>query len=193
MADPTWYPAAAARLAAGTTIKATARALALGEKTLHRHLHAPAGALARLVEAARAERDRGAADELAPLRAMSRELITKEVQAGNLDAALRVFAKTTTAPDAPSPQEDALEPEVSIEEAAREVASALRELPDLFRAGGIARDVLEEVREAARALLADDLRPRPPVDVEAERVEPAAQVLDRAADDDVAAVVPVVH
>ncbi len=47
------------------------------------------------------------------------------------------------------------------------------------------------LRAAARAFLADDLQPRPPIDVEAERVEFAAQEIPEQPSAGGAAVIPI--
>ncbi len=80
-------------------------------------------------------------------------------------------------PDAPPPEESEPEPEASAEDAARELALALPAVADLARTGMVSPNVVEQLREAACRFLADDGRPKAPLDVEAERVEqvPAAQ------------------
>jgi hypothetical protein len=63
------------------------------------------------------------------------------------------------------------EPEISAEDAAREVALSLAAFADLARTGQLPLEAIESLRSASRRFLEDDLRPQPPIGVEGDRVD----------------------
>ena len=184
MKEPAWYPQIAKLLAGGGTMKSAAKAAGISTRTLRRHLSDPAGPLSVQVERARAERAKEeGGDELAPLRAqalavLGRAMAGDSVGDAALSAARSVLTKTVASPGE-APQADGGEPdrpERTPEQSCGELAMALRDLPALYRLGVVSRERLEAVREAARALLADDLAPLPAPDLEEHRVQAAPEL-----------------
>ncbi len=188
-----WYAKAAAALAAGKPYTTTAKELGIGISTLQRHLRAPASVLKRMVEEARAAALAAASDELAPLRGKALQVLDAALDAGDVNAAKALLSKLVASPADTSPQEATPEPEISEDDAGREMALAFPAVADLARIGKLSPEVVEMLRSAARAFLADDLRPRPPIDVEAERVEitPPAAEAPAASAQGGAAVIPI--
>lgn len=173
-APPTWYPKAAQMLAAGRKQLDVAKECGVWPKTLRRRLSAPDGLLKAQVEQARAALAAQAQDELAPLRGKALAVLEKALDSGDVGAAKALLSKLVASPADAPPQEAEPEPEISPEAAAKEMALAHAAVADLARMGKLSPEVVETLRAACRALLADDLQPRPPLDVEAERVEVAA-------------------
>lgn len=194
--EPTWYRAAAQQLAAGKTIVDTAESLGISEKTLRRHRDAPAGTLRGLVDAAKAAQAEGVADELAPLRAKALAVLGKALDDGDLSAAKTVMGKLVASPETAPAEERPVEAEITPDDAARELALAFPAIADLAREGRLSPDSIAQLRAAARAFLADDLQPRPPLDLEADRVdsslvsEPSSD-FRAAADEGGAAIIPI--
>lgn len=176
MAEPTWYPKVAQLLAGGATIKDAAKQLGIGEKTVRRHLQAPGGVLRAMVEQAKAAQAAVVQDELAPLRGKALAVLEKALDANDVGAAKALLAKLVAGPaDAPPTPESAAEPEVSPEDAARELALSFPAVADLAREGRLSAQAVEDLRAACRVFLEDDLKLRPPINAEAERVEPVAE------------------
>ncbi len=189
---PTWYPKAAAMLAAGKTQLVTAKECSCTPKTLRRHLAAPGGLLKAQVEKARAAQAEAAQDELAPLRGKALQVLEKALDSGDVGAAKALLSKLVASPADAPPQEIAPEPEISEDDAGREMALAFPAVADLARTGKLSPEVVEMLRAAARAFLADDLQPRPPIDVEAERVEVAPTTATEASEQHPdAAIIPI--
>jgi predicted transcriptional regulator len=172
--SPTWYPKVVAALVAGKTQLATAKEIGVTPKTLRRHLDAPSGLLKAQIEKARVAQAETAQDEFGPLRGKALAVLEKALDSGDVGAAKTLLSKLVASPADAPPQESQPEPEISPEEAAKEIAVALPAAADLARTGLLSPEVVELLRNAARALLADDLQARAPIDVEAERVEVAA-------------------
>jgi hypothetical protein len=172
--SPTWYPKAAALLAAGEPQAKVSKAIGVWSKTLRRHIKAPDGLLRAQIEKARAAQAEAAQDELAPLRGKALAVLEKALDSGDVGAAKALLSKLVASPaDAPQ-QENQPEPEISVEDAYREVAVSLSAAADLARLGTISPALVEMLKAACGVFLADDLKPRPPIDCEAERVEFAA-------------------
>ncbi len=168
---PNWYPKAAAMLAAGELQARVAKAIGVWSKTLRRHINAPDGLLRAQIEAERAKQAAQSQDELAPLRGKALAVLEKALDSGDVGAAKALLSKLVANPADAPPAESEPEPEISVEDAYREVALSLAAAADLARLGTIPTEVVEMLKAAARAFIADDMRPRPPIDVEAERVE----------------------
>lgn len=169
-------------LAAGRKQLDVAKECGVWPKTLRRRLSAPDGLLKAQVEQARAALAAQAQDELAPLRGKALAVLEKALDQNDVGAAKALLSKLVASPADASPQEAEPEPEISSEDAAREMALAHAAVADLARIGKLSPEVVETLRAACRVFLADDLQPRPPVDVEAERVEvapPAAEVREQ--------------
>ncbi len=107
---------------------------------------------------------------LALLRGKALHVLDAALDAGDVNAAKALFFKLASPADAP-PQESQPEPEIWEDDAGREMALAFLAVADLARIGKLSPEVVEMLRSACRVFLADDLQPRPPIDVEAERVE----------------------
>lgn len=166
-----WYDEAARRLAGGATIKEAAAAVRVAEKTIRRHLKAPSSVLASMVEKERAAVASGVADELAPLRGKALAVLERALDGGDVGAAKALLTKLVAGPADLPPEPAAPAEEVTPEAAVREVAASLPAVADLAGAGLLPADAVEELRGACRAFLADGLRPRMPLDLEAERVD----------------------
>lgn len=192
-APPNWYPEAARRLAAGETQVVVSSAVGCTPKTLRRHLDAPSGVLKALVEKARAVAAAAGDDELAPLRAKMNEQIKKAVDAGDISVIRALIPKMFATPEpTPPPDSGAAEPEITEVQAVEELIAALPAVADLARARVLAPDLMERLRSACGVFLADDLQPRAPIDVEAERVEVAApETPDQQPPDNSAAIIPI--
>jgi len=169
---PTWYPKAAQLLASGKPQKEVAAALGIWPKTLRRHIARPDGLLRAQVEAERAKQAAQVDDELAPLRGKALAVLEKALDSGDVGAAKALLSKLVASPADAPPQEAEPEPEISEDDAGREMALAFPAVADLARIGKLSTEVVEMLRAACRAFLADDLKPQPPVDVEAEKVNP---------------------
>jgi hypothetical protein len=168
---PTWYARAAQLLAGGATQAEVAEAVGTTPKTLRRHLAAPGGLLRAQIEQAKVAQATQAQDELAPLRGKALAVLEKALDAGDVGAAKALLSKLVASPADAPPAEAEPEPEISVDDAYREVALSLPAAADLARLGGISPEVVQMLKAATRAFWEDDLQPRPDIDVSAERVE----------------------
>jgi hypothetical protein len=193
---PDWHSKITPLLAAGQTLTEAARAVGVPLRTATRHLNAPGSVLAAMVTEAKAAQAGAVEDELGPLREKALGVLEKALDAGDLSAAKALLTKLVATPEPPPPEEREPEQEITAVDAAREVALALGTIGDLYRTGALSLEAVEQLRAAARAFLADDLRPRPPLDLVADRVDagalaPEVSTQDRSAANGGAQIIPI--
>jgi hypothetical protein len=93
-----------------------------------------------------------------------------------LDAAKAVIGKLLPNQVVQTTEETKPAPEITADQAAQEVALSLPALADLARSNQLSIASVMGLRSACIAFLEDDLQPRAPIDVEADRVEMVGEV-----------------
>jgi len=191
----TWYQKAAHSLASGARQEDVAKECGIGVRTLKRHLGAPGSTLVAMVAQERVQLAATTADQRGGLLDKALDVLSKNLDADgklSLDAAKAVIGKLLPTQISTQVEESKPEPEILPVDACKEVALSLPAFADLARLGQLPLEAVEELREACRAFLADDLKPRPPIDLEADRVEMVGSE-EVSSDADGAGMIPVRH
>ncbi len=175
---PDWYEKVIPALVAGRTQADAAREAGISARALRRHLSAPGSVLKAHVEQERAALASAVQDESKDLLSKALAVLATHLDGEgklSLDAAKAVLGKLL--PDkATVKAEEQPAPEATAEEACREVTLALASFADLARTGQLSVEAVAGLRSACVRFIEDDLKPRPPIDTEADRVELLGEV-----------------
>jgi hypothetical protein len=168
--EPAWFETAVSELLNDTPIAEVARKCGVRRETISRALNAPDSTLKAEIER---RRSAAATPATAPGALVEKANVVLQQHMDGEDPKLRLDAAKVALARAPqaAPTEATPEPEITSEDALRELILALPSLADLARTGALPLDVVEQFRAACRVFLADDLKPRAPIDLEAERVD----------------------
>jgi len=197
MKAPDWYEKAVRLFAAGASQKAVSKALRIPVRTIRRHLTISGSALKVRIDQEKAQLATSTTDARAELLAKAMGVLEKSMDVVGrigLTAARAVLSKMIPSAVSVQTEQPAPEPEILPVDAAKEVSLSLPAFADLARLGQLPLEAVEELRGACRAFLADDLKPRPPIDLEADRVEMVgSEAEETSSDDNGAGMIPVQH
>jgi len=171
--SPDWYQKAAQALATGVLQVAVAKEIGISVRSLRRHLAAPGSILAALVAQEKAQLVAATADQRGTLLERALSVLEKNLDGEGkiaLDSAKALISKLLPNQVVQTTEETKPPPEISADQAAQEVALSLPALADLARTGQLSVGAVMGVRSACIAFLEDDLRPRQPIDTEADQV-----------------------